>query len=43
MGYFKSLESKVKKHKSFGIQTIEGRLKIYNGKTKGDNILITDL
>lgn len=45
MGYLKSLEnkSKTKKHKSLGIQTINQRLKIYNGKEIQESVTIEDL
>ena len=45
MGYLKSVESKSKesKHKSLGIQTINERLKVYNGKELNESVKIVDL
>ena len=45
MGYLKSLENKTKtkKHKSLGIQTINQRLKIYNGEEIQESVKILDL
>ena len=45
MGYLKSLENKTKtkKHKSLGIQTINQRLKVYNGKEIQESVKIMDL
>ena len=45
IGYNTSLKAKIvrRKHVSHGIQTIESRLKIYNGKQINSNILIEDL
>ena len=45
LGYLKTLENKStsKKHKSLGIQTINQRLKMYNGKDIKDSVEIADL
>ena len=45
MGYLKSMENKTKtkKHKSLGIQTINQRLKVYNGKEIQESVKIKDL
>ena len=43
MGYNNSKTSKVNRDKSYGIQTIEQRLKMYNNNKKDENIKIIDL
>jgi ligand-binding sensor domain-containing protein len=45
MGYLKSIENKTetKKHKSLGIQTINQRLKIYNGEQIQESVTILDM